>query len=184
MVKEVNNVIKKILIIMIIFQSMFVPISNGFTIDDIIEGGDKFLYEGEIAGDRQINHAELESSVKQLYNILLSIGVALSVIVGAILGIKFMMGSVEEQAKIKEMLAPYVIGCVVTFGAFGIWSIVIDLGQGTHTTVVYSCTECGADLSAWYLCETCEMGIMEEEKTDHIGHEVIRGYCPYCQVKK
>ena len=38
-----------------------------------------------------------------------------------------MVGSVEEQAKIKETLIPYVIGCVIIFGAFGIWKLLVTL---------------------------------------------------------
>jgi hypothetical protein len=49
--------------------------------------------------------------------------------VGTVLGIKFMLGSIEEKAKIKEVLIPYILGCVVVFGAYGIWRLVITLGD-------------------------------------------------------
>ena len=39
------------------------------------------------------------------------------------------MGSIEEKAEIKTMLIPYIIGCVVVFGAFTIWKIVVDILQ-------------------------------------------------------
>ena len=55
------------------------------------------------------------------------IGIVLSVIIGGILGIQIMWGSIEQQVKAKEMLMPYVAGCVVIFGAFGIWKICVTI---------------------------------------------------------
>ena len=38
-----------------------------------------------------------------------------------------MWGSIEQQVKAKEMLEPYGIGCVVVFGAFGIWKLAVTI---------------------------------------------------------
>ena len=62
-----------------------------------------------------------------LYNTLLIIGIAVAVIVGIILGIQFITGSVEQKSKIKESLIPYFVGCAVIFGALGIWKLVITI---------------------------------------------------------
>ena len=64
-----------------------------------------------------------------IYNILLIIGMAVAVVIGTVLGVKFLIGSMEEKAQIKEALIPFVIGCVVVFGAFGIWKAVISVGS-------------------------------------------------------
>lgn len=64
-----------------------------------------------------------------IYNILLIIGMAVAVVIASILGIKFMIGSMEEKAQIKESLIPFIIGCIVVFGAFGIWKIFINIGS-------------------------------------------------------
>ena len=64
-----------------------------------------------------------------LYNILLVVGIIVAIIVGLIMGIKFILGSLEEKAEIKTMIIPYIIGCVVVFGAFTIWQIVVDVLQ-------------------------------------------------------
>ena len=50
-------------------------------------------------------------------------------IIAGILGIKFMIGSAEEKAQIKDALIPFVIGCIVIFGAFGIWKIFVTMGK-------------------------------------------------------
>ena len=62
-----------------------------------------------------------------IYNVLLILGTVIAVIVGSVLGIQFITGSVEQKAKVKDSLIPFVIGCVVIFGAFGIWKLVITI---------------------------------------------------------
>ena len=42
----VKNIILKIIILMVIFQTTFIPVSNASYWDEIINGGDKFLKEG------------------------------------------------------------------------------------------------------------------------------------------
>lgn len=62
-----------------------------------------------------------------LYNLFLMAGIVIAVIIGAFLGIKFMTEGIEGKAKIKEALIPFCIGCIVIFGAFGIWRIAMIL---------------------------------------------------------
>lgn len=92
-------------------------------VDDTIEKADEFTNEGS----SQIDATELQNFSNMLYNALLIIGIIIAVIVGAILGIKFMMGSVGEKADIKKLLVPYVVGCIIVFGAFGIWKLVVTI---------------------------------------------------------
>ena len=93
------------------------------SIGDIVSQGDSFISEGKILIDQE----KLNESQSQIFNILLAIGVVLTVVVGGYLGIKFMMASAEDKAKIKETMIPYVLGCVVIYGAFGIWKIIITV---------------------------------------------------------
>ena len=74
-----------------------------------------------------IDYDKLQDASNTIYNILLSFGVVIAVIIGMVLGIKFMTGSIEEQAKVKESLTPYIAGCIVIFGAFTIWKIVLEV---------------------------------------------------------
>ena len=98
--------------------------NNTTDIDTIVTSANSFMdnQEGDINTISEDNIKNLSDSI---YNILLIVGVIIAVIVGAIIGIKFMTGSVEQKANIKELLIPYIVGCVVIFGAFGIWKIVV-----------------------------------------------------------
>ena len=127
LVKKVANISKKIILIMIIFQVAFIPISNAAIWDDVITAGDNFISVGEAADSGEVDDDKLTQNIQEIYNALLALGVVVSVIIGALLGIKFLVGSVEEQAKTKELLMPYAVGCIVVFGAFGIWKIVINV---------------------------------------------------------
>ena len=33
----------------------------------------------------------------------------------------------EEKVKVKETLIPYVAGCIIIFGAFTIWKVVVEV---------------------------------------------------------
>lgn len=81
------------------------------------------------ADKETLNSQKLKPMSSTIYNILLAIGIIVAVIVGLILGMKFITGGIEEKAEVKGMLIPYVVGCVVLFGAFTIWKIVVDILQ-------------------------------------------------------
>lgn len=76
-----------------------------------------------------INETQLQETSNFMYKLLLAIGIIVMFIVGTILGIQFMIASAEDKAEVKKALVPYVVGCIVIFGAFTIWSIVVNLGQ-------------------------------------------------------
>ena len=98
------------------------------SLSGVISGGDSFIDAGK-DGSGQIDKGSLQNASSSIYNILLICGMIVAVLIGAILGIKFMIGSVEEKAEIKAALVPFIIGCVVVFGAFGIWKIVVTIGN-------------------------------------------------------
>ena len=118
---------RKIFFILIIFILMICSthIVQATTISNIIQGADGFITNGSssdmIAGDKIKNLSDM------IYNVLLILGTVIAVIVGSVLGIQFITGSVEQKAKVKDSLIPFVIGCVVIFGAFGIWKLVITI---------------------------------------------------------
>ena len=126
MVKRNAIMIKRIIIVMTIFQIIFMPISNAGFWDDVVSTGKAFINTGSTSNNL-VASTELKFTVNQIYDLLIVLAIVVSVLIGSGLGIKFMIGSVEEQAKTKELLFPYVIGCIVTFGAFGIWKILINV---------------------------------------------------------
>ena len=94
------------------------------SLDDMIGDADKFI---DSADDAAISTSSLKEFSKTFYNIFLTIGIVVATLVGSILGIKFMIGGAEEKAHVKELLVPYIVGCIVIFGAFAIWKIVVTI---------------------------------------------------------
>lgn len=91
----------------------------------IVTGAQNFLSVGE----SKVNKVKLKETSDLIYNALFFIASAASVIYAGVLGTKFMIGSLEEKTQVKEALIPFVIGCIVVFGAFAIWRIIVTLGN-------------------------------------------------------
>lgn len=106
-------------------------ITSGHTAGEVISEAKGFIEKGEADADNKISEESMKNLSNTIYNILLVVGIIIAIIVGLILGIKFIMGSLEEKAEVKNMIIPYIIGCVVLFGAFTIWQIVVELLQST-----------------------------------------------------
>lgn len=120
------NIILKLIIIALLIVLITPNVSFAVSLTDILHSGQNFIDEGK-SQNSAIDSVQLKNSSNSIYNILLGIGVILSVLVGAMLGIRIMWGSIEQQTKAKEALMPYVIGCVVIFGAFGIWKLAVTI---------------------------------------------------------
>lgn len=116
-----------LLITLLLVNVVFLPHSYA-TIDEIFTAGDKFVSAGDDP-DKTINTEGLKKTSTTVYKTLLAIAICVSVLVGAVLGIQFILGSVEGKVKVQEALVPYIIGCFVVFGAFAIWSIAMNIGN-------------------------------------------------------
>ena len=116
---------KIICVIVLIVISLGIGLNQTKTyVDDVMSGAKGFLDKGQ---DVVIEGTKLQATSNFIYNLLLAIAIVVAVIVGMILGIQFMMAGIDEKAKLKETLIPYVAGCVVVFGAFGIWKLAVTI---------------------------------------------------------
>ena len=115
------------LILLFVIICTFLPnkIYATDTLSDIMNKSEEFLDKSNEIG---INTGNLKETSNFIYNILFTIAVVVAFAVGMIIGIQFITGSVDEKAKIKETLVPYVVGVFVIFGAFTIWKVVTEFG--------------------------------------------------------
>lgn len=116
------------LFLIIIYPTNVRAVQNA---DDIFTKADEFLEigGGQAGISEAIDEDTLGDTSDFLYNILLGIGMIIAVIVGMVLGIKYMMATSEDKAEIKQTLPAYIVACVVIFGAFVIWRLVINVIQ-------------------------------------------------------
>lgn len=157
-----------IIVINVIFLNINVVQADGMA--DVITGGDSFLEAGQ--GNIAIDEEKVPDISSSLYNILLILGICSAVIIAAILGIQFMLGSVEEKAKVKDSLIPFVVGCVVIFGAFGIWKMFVEIGNSvsdkTQTEIVADFVRVDGKLyeKGRLYCKNCKSLISESSISD------------------
>lgn len=121
---------KKISIILILVLTFSILLPNCAKATDIISSSKDFLNAGNNVEDT-IKINQLQETSNFIFNLLFTIGVVVMFIVGTIIGIQFMIASAEDKAKVKEALVPYFVGCIVIFGAFTIWSIIVNILQKT-----------------------------------------------------
>lgn len=69
------------------------------------------------ANTTTVDSEGVSSMAGRVLGALQIIGVALAVIILAILGIKYMLGSAEEKAEYKKAFVPYLIGAALVFMA-------------------------------------------------------------------
>lgn len=82
------------------------------------------IMDGSGGGSRK-----LTDKAEKILGIIQVIGVVVSVITLMGIGIKYMLGSVEEKAEYKEVFKPYLIGAVLVFSATTIPQIIYQIAK-------------------------------------------------------
>lgn len=148
--------------------------AQAYSIENIFSDAQNFLKAGNSV-DETINQAALKDTSNFIYKLLLAIGVIVAFIVGVVLGIQFMVSSAEDKAKVKEALVAYAISCVVLFGAYGIWSLVVNMAQdvvgeqGTtwaskgNDDCVHEWTTTTSSMHHAYVCKNCKASVVDRE---------------------
>ena len=121
---------RKIIHSLVVFFIIIMISTNSYAgkLDNIIKDGDNFIDIGT-KQTSPINETALQQTSNEIFNMLYPIAVAILLGVGMLIGITFIVGSVEEKAKMKEILIPYAVGAIVIFGAFIIWKTIIEIMQ-------------------------------------------------------
>lgn len=74
---------------------------------------------------------EGNDEIKNIGNVVVKvikiIGSALSVISLAIIGIKYIYGSMEQKAQYKETIMPYIVGAILLFGASNLVDMIYSM---------------------------------------------------------
>lgn len=126
--KKYKKLLINIMVIFIILFNLFIPNAYAGPLQDIMNRAEGFVNNGENGGN-VINNDALREGSNTLYNVLLVIGIAVAFIWGIVLGIQFITGSLGKKADVKKNLIVYIIGCIIIFGAFGIWKLLLQLLQ-------------------------------------------------------
>lgn len=123
------RIIKVLILILFI---LFILSSRAFALGDWMNEASEGLSDGKTSAELgyTIDTDKLEEGSDTLFNIFLAAGTVVAVIVGAILGIQFMTAGIDKKVEVKQALFPYIVSCVVMFGAFGIWKLMVMILNG------------------------------------------------------
>ena len=91
---------KKLMVFILLFMTIILMANQvmAFVLDDIIQRGDDFINKGDPSD--AISEDQVRATSDGVFRTLLIIGVIVAIIGGAIIGIQFLMGSVEAKAQI------------------------------------------------------------------------------------
>ena len=117
-----NKILKMLIFIIITILVISILNVKLYATDEVISGAQEFLEAGRT---ETLNVDNVKAASNSLFNIFSVVGTVIVIAVGLVLGLQFIMGSIEEKVKVKEALIPYSIGSIVIFGAFAIWKIVL-----------------------------------------------------------
>lgn len=85
------------------------------------------LTPGDVKAEATAADTQIQTIGGKVLSAVTTAGIVLSVIMLAVLGVKYMMGSAEEKAEYKKSLMPYIIGAALIFSASVIASAVYNL---------------------------------------------------------
>lgn len=126
------NMIKYIVLSIVFISILILPNivqATNASIGTVIRGGDSFISAGSSVAS-PVDGDQLKNISSNIYNILLAIAIVVAVAIATYLGIQYITSSAMDKAKVKESFLALVLGCIVAFGAFGIWKVlVVMLGQ-------------------------------------------------------
>lgn len=110
-----KKTIKVTTIICILLTIFLSTISYGFNVKDLT--------------GNQTEIDTLKNAGNDIVKVITTVGIVISVVALIVLGIKYMMGSVEERADYKKTLIPYLIGSILIFGASTIAQIIYNVAN-------------------------------------------------------
>lgn len=72
---------------------------------------------------------QMEKVGSVIVSYITSAAMVIAVVMIAVLGIKYMIGSAEEKADYKKTLVPLLVGAILVFGASAVAKIIVGLAQ-------------------------------------------------------
>ena len=107
---------------------LMIVVMIAFTCTTVLAAGTDVLSHLD-GKDTSVNTGSIGTIGNKILTIITTVGMVLAVVIVAILGIKYMMGSTEEKAEYKKSMIPYIVGAVLVFGASAIGRTVVSFGQ-------------------------------------------------------
>jgi len=115
-----------IFIIMFLIISMFCNFSNAVTMNELTDSMRNINTSSE--------QGRLGGFLNSIIVLMQVVGTGIAIVMVTILGIKYMIVSVEEKAEIKKQAMPILIGSVLLFGAVNLVAVMWSFTQSALPT--------------------------------------------------
>lgn len=76
------------------------------------------------------NNTKLNTIAGRILGVIQTVGTVISVLALVIIGIRYMIASVEEKAKYKETMTAYIVGCLLLFAVSNVATIIYNIAIG------------------------------------------------------
>lgn len=118
----------KILLIVIIMLFLILPVSvkaSDRDLGDVFQVGEDFISDGSET-DLNMVDDETVASINDIGRFLTAVGLVILVCATLIMGIKYMMATPNDKAKLKKQLIGLLIASLVIFFSYTIWSAIVN----------------------------------------------------------
>lgn len=95
------------------------------TFNDVIKDVNVYKPENMSTKDEQ----KAVEKISTILSVITSIGMIVAVLMSGILGLKYMLGSVEEKADYKKDMIPYLVGAILLFGICTVVKVLQQWGE-------------------------------------------------------
>ena len=126
MMKGTMKIISVLLVVLMLAVVATPVLSNVYATDGVISSIDSKTGTdySDIKGKEKI-----ENTAGRIIKIIRYIAIVIAVVLIAVFGIKFMLGSAEEKAEYKKSFVPLIIGIVVVFASTYIAQIIFSIAS-------------------------------------------------------
>ena len=93
---------------------------------------DRDFYTNSIGNLGEDDVIKVEEKTGKVVEVITSIGMVLAIIIPAILGVKYQIGSVEEKAEYKKSMIPYFVGATLLFSICTVVKIIQAIGTAIN----------------------------------------------------
>lgn len=120
---------KIMIIVLVIFSVNFILQQNSFSSSlsgsSIMGKAGEFLNKGK--SNEKLKQSDIERDLLPVGNIVFGFAIMVLLVVGAIMGVKYMISGADERANMKQKLVWYVVAAVLVFGATGVYNAVYKI---------------------------------------------------------
>lgn len=125
------KIINKVLVIIILAITIFTIIGPTYVSADPISNPNDYF-----GPNWKSSSTKFRQKAEVILGIIRALGTIISVVAFLVMGVKYIMGSVDEKVEYKERMIPYLIGFVMLFAISNIVGIIYDLTKDATADIM------------------------------------------------